>query len=61
MKFQVTNLFVLLVSVSTTAFASTAANIKADLVTITVATNRLDAQIVAYPYTGGTLAGALVR
>lgn len=59
MKFQ-TNLFVLLVSVST-AFASTAANVKADLTSITTATNKLDAQIVAYPSSGGTLAGALVR
>jgi len=59
MKFQ-TNFFVLLVSVST-AFASTAANVKADLAAITTSTNKLDAQIAAYPATGGTLAAALVR
>jgi len=59
MKFQ-TSLCVLLVSVST-AFASTAANVKADLIGLIAATNKLDAQIVAYPATGGTLAAALVR
>jgi len=60
MKFQVSNLFLTFVSVST-AFASTAADVKADLAAVTEATNKLDAQAIAFPYTGGTLAGVQVR